>query len=111
MCSFEEDDGCDKLDGGEEVACEFVISRCYTTVIFENIEESFDEIALFVEGEVTGSLDYAIGLGRYDGSNVTLGEGIDECVGVISFVGEESLRIDLVEQRLGLAEVGRLSGG
>ena len=64
-----------------------------------------------IEGEVCVALDEAIGLGRNDGGDTALFQGVDQGVGVVGFVGEKGLGVDLIEQRLGLAEIGSLPRG
>jgi len=52
------------MDSGEEVAGGFFIARCDASELFESIEETLDEIAFGVEGEVALAADLAVGLGR-----------------------------------------------
>jgi len=76
--------------------------------MFEFIEEPFDEVALAIEGEVALAGRDAVGFGWDDWSDAPLIEGLDQGVGVIGLVSEERLRIDLIEEQRGLAEVGHL---
>ena len=59
-------------------------------------------------GEIRWARLLAVGLGRNDGSDPALLETLDECVGVITLVGDDGLGLDRLEQRLGLRDVGRL---
>lgn len=111
MSSFEQDHGGGKVDRGEKISSELVVTRGDASEMLDNTKESLDEVAFAVERVVTISLDDAVGLGRYDRNDVTLGEDVDQSVGIISLVREERLRIDLIEQWLCLAEIGRLSSG
>jgi hypothetical protein len=99
------------VDGSEEVPGELVIAGCDSSEVFEGIEEAFDQVALAIEGEVARPLDYAIGLGRDDRLDPPLLKGQDQAVGVIGLVGEEGLRLDVFQERLGLAEIRGLAWG
>ena len=98
------------MNGGQEIAREFVIARGDGPEMLELIEKSLDEISLAVEGEVALALDDAVGLGRNDRCDSPRLQKLDQGVCVISLVAEEGLRIDFIEHRLGLAEIGGLSG-
>jgi hypothetical protein len=50
----------------------------------------------------------AVGFWRNDGRDAALRELLDEGVAVVSLVADEGVRVDLVEQRRGLSDVGRL---
>ena len=52
------------MDSGEEVSDRFLVARGDGSELLERIEESLDEIALGVEGEVASALGRAVGLGR-----------------------------------------------
>ena len=110
MCSFELNDNSDELDGGEEISCELVISGSYTTEMFDDIKETLDEVALAVEGEIAIALDQPVGFGRDDRGDVAFRKEVDQSICVVGFVGQESLRVDLIQQRFSLAEVGGLPG-
>ena len=43
----------DKLNSGEEVSCEFIVSCGDCPEMFEFVEEALDEVALGVEREVS----------------------------------------------------------
>ena len=76
--------------------------------MLEGVEEAFDKIALAVEGEVGFSRVLAVGFRRNDGRYAALLELLDEGIAVVSLVADEGARLDLVEQRRGLSDVGRL---
>jgi hypothetical protein len=76
--------------------------------LLQPLEEALDEIALAVEGKVRLPWFLAVGFRRNDGGDVTRLERLDKGVGVVALVGDESLRLDLAQQRLGLGDVGRL---
>jgi hypothetical protein len=63
-----------------------------TSELSERIEEALDEIALCVKSEIKFSAQFAVGLGRDHRLDAAHGEGFDEAVGVVTLVGDESLR-------------------
>jgi hypothetical protein len=77
-------------------------------VLLQGVEEVLDEIALAVDGEVGLSRFLAVGFRRNDGRDPELLELLDEGVRVISLVADEAVRLDLVEKRRSLSDVGRL---
>ena len=77
--------------------------------MLELVEEALDQVALAVESEVGLARRLAVGLRGYDRRDPAVIERLDERVGVVALVGEEGLRVDLVEQRLRLRDVGGLS--
>jgi hypothetical protein len=97
------------MNCGEECIGEFVISGGYCTELFDFAEEPLDEVAFAVEGEISLTFDEPVGFGRNDGSDVPFFQRLDQGVGVVRLIGEESFRLDLVEQRLGLTEIGCLA--
>ena len=78
--------------------------------MFEPAEESFDEIALAIEGEIRLAWSDTIRLGRNDGGDIPALERVDQGVAIIGLVGQERLGLDLVQQGSCLADIGRLSG-
>ena len=110
MSSVDPEDYANQLDGGQEGACELVVASCNGAKVFEFVEESFDKVALAIQGEVRVSRFDAVGLGRNDRRDSPLIEGVDQRAGIIGFVSQECLGFNLVEQRLGLTDVGRLAG-
>ena len=80
-------------------------------VLLEIAEEVFGEIALAIQCEIGLSRLAAIGFRRDDGRNAPLLKRRDQSVRVIALVGEERFRLDLIEQRRRLRDVGRLTPG
>jgi hypothetical protein len=76
--------------------------------VLELVEEALDEVALAVEGEVARSRLLAVGLGRDDRRDFAVFEARNESVAVVALVGDHRLGLEAFEQRLGLADVGRL---
>ena len=102
--------GGDQLDCSQEGAGKLVVVRCDSAEALEFAEEALDEVSFAAEGEVGGSLDDAIGPGWNDGGDTAFFQGAAQGIGVVGPVGEQGFRLDLIEQRLGLAEIGCLPG-
>src|SRR5262245_45013778 len=77
------------LDGGEEVASEFVITRSDTPEILEPAEAALDDIAPLVGAFVEAMESYSVGLVRYDWPCAALDDVGTKVVSVIALVGNE----------------------
>ena len=66
----------------------------------EFVEKALDEIALAVKGEITRPRRLAVGFRRNHRIDPPLGEDVDQRIGVVGLVTDQSLRIGLVKQRL-----------
>jgi hypothetical protein len=97
------------MDSCEEVSSGFFVAGCDCPELFESIEETLDEVAFGVEGEVAWAVDLAVSLGRDHRLDAAHGQGSDETVGVVTFVSDEGLRLDFGEQRFGLGYVVSLT--
>ena len=97
------------MNGCEECVGEFIVSGGDRPEAFEFQEESLDEVTLAIEREVGFAWRDAIGFGRDHGGDSTFLERFDQGVGIIGFVGEKSVRLDLIQQGFGLAEIGLLA--
>jgi len=73
--------------------------------MFEHVEETFDEIAFAVEGEIARARGFSVGLGWDDWGDRSIAEGGDEGVGVEGLVGDQSAGIDGFDQRFGASEI------
>jgi hypothetical protein len=76
--------------------------------LLELLEEALDEIALAVEGKVGLPRLFAVGFRRNNGRDSPRLERRDKGIGIVALVGQESPRLDLIEERLGLGDVGCL---
>ncbi len=99
------------MDAGEEIASGFFVARCDGSEMFDNVEESFDKVALAVERKVTWALDLPVRLGRDDDRDAACFEIVDEAVGIIALVAEKGSRLYLVGQQFGLLDVVNLPTG
>jgi hypothetical protein len=97
------------LHSGEKISGEFVVARGDGTEVLELIEEALDEVAFAVECEIACPLDLAIGLGRDNRGDSSLGEGADEQVGVVRLVANQSVWVGVLDQRLRASKIMRLS--
>lgn len=109
MSSVEQDHSGGQLHCGEKISGEFVIARGDGTEVLELVEEAFDKVAFAVERKIALSRGFAIGLGRDDRSDSSLGEGIDERVGVVGLVADQCIWIGVVDQWLGTSQIMSLA--
>ena len=93
------------MNAGEESLGEFVVARGYGAEMFECIEETLNEIAFRVEGEVARARSFSIGFGWDDWNDRSLVEGGDEAIGVERLVGDHSAGIDGVNERLCASQI------
>jgi hypothetical protein len=73
--------------------------------VLEFVEEALDEIALTVEGKITSPRRLAVGFRRNHGGDFALGERIEERVGVVRLVANQSLWISLLKRRLCASQI------
>ena len=83
-------DGGDQSDGSEEVGCELVVTRGDSAELLHFLEETLDQIALFVKNVVAGTFDGAVVFGRDDNVDAGLSKPFDQGVGVVAFVADQS---------------------
>lgn len=107
VSSVEPDDSRHEENSRQKGAGKLVVASGNDSEALQLVEESLDEITFAVQGEIGIADDQPIRLGRDDGADVALHQG----VAIVGLVGDECLRLDLVEQRGGLAEVRDLTGG
>ena len=99
------------MDSGEEISRGFFVASCDASELFEEVEETLDEIAFGVEREVASARRLAVGLAGDYRLDAAHGQGFDEAVGVVTLVGDDGLRLDFGEQRFGLGDVVSLTAG
>ena len=93
------------MNAGEEGLGEFVVTRGDGPEMLEFVEETLDEIALAIEGEVARARGFSVGFGGDDGGDRSIVEGGDEGVGVEGLVSDQSAGIDGFDQRFSPNEV------
>ena len=100
------------MDGGEEVAGGFVVTRGDGTKLFEPAEEVLDEMASLVEVPVIVALGLSIALGRYDRRLAGPSKRFDHpLAGIEGHVGDHRIGGDRGEKRIGAVEIMGLSRG
>jgi hypothetical protein len=97
------------MDAGEKISGELVVACCDGSEVLEFVEEALNEVALAIESEVAWQRNRAAGMGRNDRSNLPIGEGFDEDIGVIGLVTDQGRWIGIFEQRLCTSEVAGLA--
>lgn len=75
-----------ELNEAHEVAEQIVVSGGHSSGLFELFEKALDDVALFVDIGVIGSLDDAVALGRNDGSAAEANDGLAQVTSVVTFV-------------------------
>ena len=93
------------MDAGEENLGELVVTRGDGPEMLELVEETFNEIAFAVEGEVARARGFSVGFGRDDWDDRSIVEGGDEGVGVERLVGEQSAGIDGFDERSSAGQI------
>ena len=73
--------------------------------MFELVEETLNEIAFAVEGEVARARGFSVGFGWDDWDNRSIVEGIDEGVGVVCLVGDQSVGVDGFDERFSASQI------
>jgi hypothetical protein len=110
VCSVEQDDSASELNRGEKISGEFVVARGDGAKVLEFIEEALDEIALAIERKVASPRDLSVGLRRDHRGDLSLCESIEQCIGIVSLVAEQGLRVGPFEQRLCASQIMGLAG-
>ena len=111
MSSFEPSQGANELQSCEKIARGLFVARGDATEVFDELEESFDQIALAVKREIAIAFVLAIRLWRDDRLDRARPEAGNEDVGVVALVGEDGFRLDLCGQRFSLGDVVNLTCG
>lgn len=95
MSSFKPDECTCELQSGQEVAGGLFVAGCDSSEVFDDVEKSFNEIALTIKREVACTLDFAIGFRWNNHLDAALLEAFDVAVGIIAFVAEQRTSLDL----------------
>jgi hypothetical protein len=88
------------MDACEKISGEFVVARGNSAKVLEFIEEALDEVAFAVKREVASPRGLAVGLRGNHRGNLPLGKGVDQRIGIVGLVTDQSLWIDPRKQRL-----------
>ena len=90
---------------------QLVVSRGDSAKVFDATKEAFDQVTSLIEMAVEVALLGAVGARGDDRLGATGGDGLDQRVAVVGFVGRYGPGGNARQQRLGFAHVGRLAGG
>lgn len=90
---------CEKISGKLVVACGD------GTKVLEFIEEALDEVAFTIEREIADSRRLAIGFGRDHWDDVSLGESVEERIGIVCLVANQGLGISPLKQRFCASQI------
>ena len=93
------------MNAGEENLGELVVTRGDGPKMLELVEETLNEIAFAVEGEVARARGFSVGFGWDDWRDRSSVEDADEEVGVEGLVGDQSAGIDGFDQRFGTSQI------
>ncbi len=73
--------------------------------MLEFVEETLNEGAFAVEGEVARARGFSVGFGWDDWDDRSIGEGGDESVGVERLVGDQSAGVDGFDERFSASQI------
>lgn len=99
------------MESREEIAGGFFVACGDAAKLLEILEETFDQVALCIQGVVALAFGFAIGLGRNDRFDLSTFEAGDEAVGVIAFVSKYRIWLHLGDKRFSLGDIVSLSAG
>ena len=99
------------MESREEIAGGFFVGRGDATKLLDILEETFDQVALCIQGVVAFAFafGFSIGLGRNDRFDLSTFDAGDEAVGVVAFVSKDRIWFHLDDKRFSLGDVVSLS--
>ena len=111
MSSFEPHERASQVQSGQEITGGFFIAGSNGPEVFDNVEETFDEIGLAIEREVAWALDLAIRFWRDDNLDQARFEAFYEAAGIVSFAGKQGFGLHLCGQDFGLLDIVDVAAG
>ena len=93
------------MNAGEEDLGKLVVARGDSPKMLEFVEETLNEIAFAVEGEVARARSFSVGFGWDDWDDRSIVEGGDEGVGVEGLVGDQSAGVDGFDERFSARQI------
>ena len=111
MSSFKPSEHANELQACGEIARGFLVACCDASEVFDELEESFDQIALPVKRVIAFAFVLAVCLWRDDRLDPARPEAGNVGVGVVALIGENGLWLDLCGQRFSLGNVVNLTFG
>ena len=88
---------------------EFVVARCNAPELLDATEESLDQISLLVDMTIERTGIESIGTRRNHCLTTLSRNRCDEGIRVVSFVGDDETRRLILDQRVGLIDIGNLA--
>ena len=92
------------MNAGEEGLGEFVVAGGDGSEMLEHVEETLNEIAFAIEGEVARAGSFPVGFGWDDGDNRSIVEAMKASASN-AFIGDQSAGIGGFDERFGAGEI------
>jgi len=83
------------MQSGQKVSGGLFVAGRYASEVFDDIEKSFNEIALAIKREVAFTLDFVIGFRWNDHLDAALLKALDVAVGIIALVAQQRSSLDV----------------
>ena len=99
------------MEAGEVIARGFFVAGRDASELFDELEETLDEVAFGVEDEVAIASDLAVRFWRDDRLDGAHFEALDEGAGVVALVAEEGFGRHLSREGFSLGDVVDLAAG
>ena len=100
------------MNGGQEVARRFVVSRRNGPVLLELGEEILDEVARFISVPIEITMRLPARFGGYDGGLTGCGQRFDHAlIGIERFVGNEDVSLHAGQKLVGSDQIVSLAAG
>lgn len=78
--------------------------------LFELVEEALDTVALLINLGVIGALNLAVALWRNNGLHSSFRNSVAQVVGIIAFVGQQGIGINVVDKIMSEGNIIVLAG-
>jgi hypothetical protein len=112
MSSIKPNNSGGQVNGGEEVACGFSVSRRNGPVLLEPGEEILNEVARFISVPIEIARRLPAGLGWDDGGLIGCGQRFDHAlIGIERLVGDQRVSLHVRQQVVGPHQIVRLAAG
>ena len=100
------------MNGGQEVARRFVVSRRNGPVLLELGKEIFDEVARFINVPIEITRRLPARFGGYDGGLTGCGQRFDHAlIGIERFVGDQRVSLHVGQKPVSSDQIVRLTAG
>jgi hypothetical protein len=100
------------VNGGQEVACRFVVSRRNGPVLLESGEEILDDVARFINVAIEIARRLPARFGGYNGGLTGCGQRFDHAlIGIERFIGHEDVSLHVGQKLVGSDQIVSLAAG